>query len=455
MKEIEKYLIENYNKAKINSKDISKGDVFLALSGKKTHGNDFINEAFDNGAKYVITDMFSDVISSNQNIVVVENIHDYLLDIAKIKRKLFKGKIIGVTGSVGKTSVKENLKYFLSHLSKVSASIKSYNNLLGIVVSLINLDLLSDYLIVEMGTNNFSEIKELTSIVMPSQIIITNILPTHLEKLINTRNIAIEKADIYNPQYNSKAELVILPNSNIDEQLLVKIAKKNKIKNIQTFGDNSKLSYNIEKIHKIDEIYVKLYLSYEGKIIYLIINNNQLYRLNNILICFIIFSYNKLDINLFLSLAKNIPLLSGRGKHNEIFFYNKKINFIDESYNASPETMKNCINYFIDLKIKKNQKKILILGDMKELGKQELLFHIDLLDYISQKKLKNVIICGELMQLALNKLDNNKILFMQNINLISEFLKKILNDNDIILIKGSNSSITNKLAEKFLQKGDF
>ena len=455
MKEINKYLIHNHNKAKISSQNISKGDVFLALAGVKTHGNNYILDALKNGARYVLTDIRFDGMPINKNIIVVKNIHNYLLEIAIIKRKLFKGKVIGVTGSVGKTSVKENLQYLLSPFFKVSASIKSYNNLLGVVISLINADLLSDFLIFEMGTNNFSEIKELTSVVMPSQIIITNIFPTHLEKLINTKNIAKEKADIFNPKYNSKVELAILPNENIDEQFLVKIAKKNKIKNIQTFGGKSKLCLKIKKIRNINKQFVMVSLEYKNSIIDLTINNNQIYKLNNILICFLIFKYNKLDFSFFLSKIKKIPLLVGRGKHSKIIFYKRKINFIDESYNASPETMKNCVSYFIDLEIKKNKKKVLILGDMKELGKHELKFHVEILNYVCQKKIENVIICGELMQLALSKLNDNNILHMTNINEIFQYLKKILNNDDIILIKGSNSSLTNKLSEEFLKKGDF
>ena len=138
--------------------------------------------------------------------------------------------------------------------------------------------------------------------------------------------------------------------------------------------------------------------------------------------------------------------------HNIISINNKKINIIDESYNASPITMKNSIDYLINYKCKENQKKFLILGDMYELGNNELIFHIDILKYIKKKNLDNVIICGELMKIALEKTNNSKIVFMPNIKLILEYLKKFLKNNDIILIKGSNSSLTNKLTKKLLKK---
>ena len=455
MKEIKKYLIQNYNKVKINSQNIVNGDVFVALAGENTHGSEYILDALDKGAKYIITDKHLKNSLENKNILVVSDTLGFLFEIATYKRNLFNGKIIGITGSIGKTSVKENLKYFLSSVSKVSASIESYNNFLGIIISLINIDLLSDFAIFEIGTNNFSEIKELTSIIMPSQIIITNIFPTHLEKLINTRNVAKEKSDIFNPKYNSNAELVILPNHNIDEAFLIKLAKNKSIPNIFTFGNNYESNLKIFKIIKKNKNYSELHLDYKNKIIHFIINNNQLHRVNNFLICFLIYKYNNFDIDIFITLAKHVPLLEGRGKHNIISINDKKINLIDESYNASPETMKSCINYYNELKSKKNQKKYLILGDMKELGEKALNFHIELLDYVTSKKIDIVIICGELMQLALDKINNDKILFMLNKKSILEYLEKNLNINDIVLIKGSNSSITSKLSKELLKKGDF
>ena len=131
---------------------------------------------------------------------------------------------------------------------------------------------------------------------------------------------------------------------------------------------------------------------------------------------------------------------------------NKKIYLIDESYNASPQTMKTCVNYFIDLKTNFNQKKIIILGEMKELGDNAIDFHIDLINYISEKNIENVIICGKLMQIALSKTLNKNILCKFDSESVLNYIEKIVKDNDIVLIKGSNSSPTNDLAKKILKK---
>ena len=169
------YLLENKNKLKINSNDILNGDVFVSLQGTNTHGNIYIKHALKKGARFIITDKKSGLGDGENNILLVKETLGFLLKIASEKRNIFKGKVIGITGSVGKTTIKENLKFFLSTVSKVSASIKSYNNYLGVLISIINIDLNSNFAIFEIGTNNFNEIKNLTSIIIPQQIIITNI----------------------------------------------------------------------------------------------------------------------------------------------------------------------------------------------------------------------------------------------------------------------------------------
>ena len=444
--------MNNFDKIKIHSNQINKGDVFLALAGKKNHGNDFIEDAIKKGASYIITDKKIDINSHNENIVVVKNSLHFLKKISVEKRKLYNGKVIGITGSIGKTSIKENLKFFLNSYFIISASIKSYNNYLGVIISLINLNLKSDFAIFEIGTNDFYEIRKLTSLVKPSQVIISNIYQTHLENLINTRNVAIEKSDIFNPKYNSLAELLIIPNENIDEKFIIKQAKKYNINNIISIGRSLNSDIKILGLKNKKDLSINVKIKNKDKIINFYINKNQIHRINNILCCFAIFIYNKINLNYFTSLTNNIPEIEGRGKINQININKKKINFIDESYNASPQSMKICIDYFQKIKIEKEQKKLLILGDMKELGNNSLNYHIEILEYLVTKKLSNVIICGELLKIALDKICNKNILNMDDINSIIEYAKKNLKNNDIVLIKGSNSSLTRNLALKLLKK---
>ena len=452
MKKLTKYLIYNFDKIKIHSDNIIKGDVFLALAGKNNHGNDFIEDAIKNGASYIITDLQTDLSTHNKNIITVQNSLQFLKEISVEKRKLYNGKVIGITGSIGKTSIKENLKFFLNSYFIISASIKSYNNYLGVIISLINLNLKSDFAIFEIGTNDFYEIRRLTSLVKPSQIIISNIFQTHLENLINTRNIAIEKSDIFNPKYNSLAKLLIIPNEKKDEKFIIKKAKIYNINKIISIGRSLNSDIKILSLKNEKNLTINVKIKSNDEVINFYINKSQIHRINNILCCLAIFIYNKINIKYFTSLTNKIPEIEGRGKINQINLDKKIINLIDESYNASPQSMKICIDYFKKIKTKKEQKKIIILGDMKELGENSLNYHIELLEYIVKKKLSNVIICGELLKIALDKISNKNILNMDDINSIIEFAKKNLKNNDIVLIKGSNSSLTRNLALKLLKK---
>ena len=452
MKKLTKYLIYNFDKIKIHSDNINKGDVFLALAGKNNHGNDFIEDAIKNGASYIITDLQTDLSTHNKNIITVQNSLQFLKEISVEKRKLYNGKVIGITGSIGKTSIKENLKFFLNSYFIISASIKSYNNYLGVIISLINLNLKSDFAIFEIGTNDFYEIRRLTSLVKPSQIIISNIFQTHLENLINTRNIAIEKSDKFNPKYNSLAKLLIMPNEKKDEKFIIKKAKKYNINKIISIGRSLNSDIKILNLKNKKDLTINVEIKNKEEIINFYINKNQLHRIDNILCCLAIFIYNKINIKYFTSLTSKIPEIEGRGKINQINLDKKIINLIDESYNASPQSMKICVDYFKKIKTKKEQKKIIILGDMKELGENSLNYHIELLEYIVKKKLSNVIICGELLKIALDKISNKNIFNMDDINSIIEFAKKNLKNNDIVLIKGSNSSLTRNLALKLLKK---
>ena len=137
----EEYVILNNEKIKISSKDITKGDIFIALKGNNFHGNKFIKSSITKGAKYCLTDKKGYI--DHDKIIFVKDIFNYLIKLAIKKRNLYEGKVIGITGSAGKTTLKETLAFFLKKDYIISYSKKSYNNKLGVIVSLLNLNLKS------------------------------------------------------------------------------------------------------------------------------------------------------------------------------------------------------------------------------------------------------------------------------------------------------------------------
>ena len=346
---IENYIINNENKLKINSNEIANGDIFLALQGNNYHGNQFIESSINNGAKFCLTDKKNHIPSNSEKIVFVENIFFFLSDLVKKKRKLFKGKVIGITGSAGKTTLKEALSFFLRKKYKVSSSNRSYNNFLGVILTILNMNLKAKFAVFELGTNNFGEIKKIVQLVLPSQVIITNIQSTHLANFKNKRKIAIEKSDIFNPKYNPNIRSLIFLNINKEENLLLNYAHKYQIKKIITIGQTQNSNCYISEIKKKNNKYL-VNLIINKKNYTLTTKTNILHRIRNIIFCLALFNYNKLGVDIILKNFNKFKPVVGRGLIYEKKINNKKIKFIDETYNANPDTMKQSIEYFHSMK---------------------------------------------------------------------------------------------------------
>ena len=447
--EFEKYILKKSNKVKISSKEISKGDIFLALKGKNFHGNQFINSSLRRGAKYCLTDNKN--FAKNSKIIYVNNVINYLNNLALKKRDLYKGKVIGITGSAGKTTLKETLAFFLKRNEIISFSKKSYNNKLGVLISLLNINLNSTYSIFEIGTNNFGEIKNLTKIVKPTEIFITNIQSTHLQSFRSKKNIAKEKADIFNSKYNNqKRRLFLNINSDFENMLIQKAKKENNLNLVLINELNTK--YFIKKIIDKNKFH-RVYFSINKKKLVLDIKNPIRFRLINLLFCFAFFDQNSLKTNIITKWQKYLKPVDGRGLIHNILINKKKIKVIDESYNSNPDTMTQSIDYFTNIK-KKDSQKILILGNMNELGKNTYKLHFNLLTELDKSDFKFVILCGEFFRRSIIKLNNpkNEFIYIEKRNEIMEFLNKKIHNNDIILIKCSNSTEVNKFAKNLLKK---
>ncbi len=448
---LEKYIISSRDKLKISSKDIKKGDIFLALKGSRYHGNKFIKLSLIKGAKYCLTDNKN--YQKNKNVILVENIFDYLKEIAIKKRKLYKGKVIGITGSAGKTTLKESLAFFLKKDFTISYSQKSYNNELGVLISLLNLNLKSTYSIFEIGTNNFGEIEYLTKIVQPTEIFITNIQPTHLENFKTKKNIAKEKSNIFISKHNKQKRRLYLNILSNNEKLLLNKAKKQKnLKIIRIDKDSNK--YFLKKIINKGDGY-EVTFCINKKIFNIKLKSIVMFRIHNLLFCLAFFSENKINIQSIIKRERFLKPVNGRGLSHTIKLNNKNIKIIDESYNANPETMNQSIEYFSNMKNKHNNK-ILILGNMNELGVESDLIHLKLLKFVNKYSFKFVILCGEILGRSIRKLINpiNEYIYLEDKNKIMKYLNKKVHNNDIILIKCSNSTQVNIFTKDLLKKGN-
>ncbi len=443
---ISKYIINNQSKIKINSKDVKKNDVFIALKGKKYHGNKFIEDAFVAGAKYCITDKEYNKSSIKKNVLYLNNVFSFLKALSIQKRSLFSGEVIGITGSAGKTSLKEYLKFFLEKKYKISASIKSYNNDLGVMISILNMNINSHFAIFEIGTNNFFEIRELTKLVKPSQTFITNILSTHLENFKNKKNIAKEKSDIFNKKYNPKVETLYFQMNTKEEKIINNIAKKQKIKQIIKTGQVG-LDCYVKKIKKKKFNY-QIDLKILNKNYSFILDKYEESHISNLIFVLVFFVTNKIDTNIIFRNKGKWPKIDGRGSVHKILLNGINIQLIDQSYNANPETMIQSIKNFSQIE-KKGYQKIIILGDMNELGSDKMNFHKKVLNETNQYSFDNVILSGDLFKKALKMLPDikSKYIYRSSSKGIMSYLNNNLHKKAMIMAKCSNATEVNKFVK--------
>jgi len=432
----------HFNGLSTDTRKIKKNDLFLSIKGKKRDGHRFINEALKKGASCVISS--SPFKIKNKKIIKVKNSISFLNLFAKLKRDNSLAKIVAITGSAGKTSLKNLLKDILLNFGQTFASPKSFNNHYGVPISLSNLNFKDKFGIFEVGMSKAGEIKKLTKLIKPHIGVITNIGEAHLENFKNISGIAKAKSEIIE---NVKAGgSIILNRDDKYFNFLRKKAKKYSLK-IITFGKHKGSDICVRKIIKKEKL-TKILVMIKDKKINLEIRDLNIY---NVLASLAILSELNLDIYKVIKIFKYFELTEGRGKEYAITRYKKIFKLIDESYNASPISVKNAINKFSSIK-KNNLKKYLILGDMLELGTRSQKYHEELSKVINKSDIDKVFIKGKKTIFTykhLNKEKRGNIL--QSNEDIDLSLRNLISNNDYLMIKGSNATGLNSFSKKMIK----
>ena len=429
------------DKVRINSKEVNKNDIFFAIKGKKNDGNKYIGEAFKNKASLVVVNKVQNKFNSKRQIKV-RNTLKFMTEISKIFRQNIDTNIIAITGSCGKTTLKELLGNVLGKISSVSISPKSYNNKFGVPLSLLNLKHSDEFGVLEVGMDKKGEIDNLTNIIKPNVGLITNINYAHAKNFKNIKQIALAKAEIIKN---------ILPNGfvvlNADDsffKLHKKIAENNNI-NVISFGIKTKKAnvklFNIKKVKKAFRIKVKL----NEKFKYFIISNNFQSNIYNILSALSVISIYKDVLKLNEKIFLDFRSPAGRGDHSTIKIGNKKINLIDESYNSNPLSLKSALKNYDNIDTKK-YRKYLLLGDMMELGAHSKKLHRSIAPLINKTNIDKVFVMGKMVREIFDnivKVKRGRIL--ENKSGIFELIKKDFNNNDYLMIKASNATGFNSI----------
>ena len=427
------------NGVSINSRKINPNDIFVALKGPRFDGHNFISDAFRAGASACIVEKNIDTVldnHGNNKLVVVQNTKNALTAIAKKARDRVNSQIIAITGSVGKTTTKDILKYVLSRQNPTHATYGNYNNHIGVPLSLARMPEDTYYGVFEIGMNKKGEIAPLSCLVKPNIALITSVDAAHLGAFSSISEIALEKANIFEGlQKNKKA---IIP---ADSHYYTELSQ-----NAQIFGAQSILSFGTREGSDyrlldtvLDHFGSKITANIRGKLInYKLKLRGQHMALNSLAV---LAAVDLIGANVEQAAKDLLDILPtpGRGWKSIIKYKQGSFSIIDESYNASPISMLAMINTMALEPIE--NRKILVLGDMLELGKSSRRLHEELAVPIKKARVHYVFTAGQNMKYLNSILPPNvKKTHASDSAALATALKNFVKPGDILAIKGSAGS---------------
>ena len=425
----------------IDTKTLKKNDVFFAIKGKKLNGNNFVSEAFQKGASLAVVNKLS-VKNSSSRQIKVKNTLNFLTKCSKIYRKNLLTKIIAITGSCGKTTLKEMLGSSLNKISKTTYSPKSFNNKYGVPLSILNIKQSDKFGVLEVGMDKKGEIDYLTKIIKPDLGIITNISYAHSKNFSNIKGIANAKAEIIS---NIKPSGTIILNGDDDFFHYHKKIGLNKNLSVLSFGINNQfLSTKLIKVKKKkNKFHLLIKVGNSNYVFYS--NNNNKSNIYNILATLTVINLfcdlKKINRNIFL----NFKSPEGRGDFSKIKIDKKNFNLVDETYNSNPLSLKTAIENFDKIAVNKSNK-YLILGDMLELGKHSIKQHKLISRNINKSNINKVYVYGKFIKETFKGLKKNKkAKILDKKSEIIDLIKQDLNNNDYLMIKGSNATGLHKI----------
>jgi len=414
-----------------DTRTLDKNNFFFAIKGKNFDGNKFAPNALKCGVKIVFCSSKTPVIKPSKDTVILKFTKDLdaLYELSQLVLSKTHALKFAVTGSNGKTSTKEILSTLLSSNWKPLKTFGNFNNQIGVPLTLFKLKPEHSAIVLELGMNQLGEIHLLSDLFKPKYGIITNVQRAHLEFLRTLDNIA-------------KAKCELIPNTSeavavcADSEILIKHAEKHKTKLIR-FSLEKNTDIFMERLISLDidssRFLLKDNLHNETVEVELPLPGRH--NISNYLSAYTVTRLAGLKPEEILSSTKNIKPFSGRYSIHRI----KDITFIDDSYNANPDSMKEGLYNF---SLIKNVRKTAILGDMMELGKDTEAYHTEIGNYITGLEIDSLLTFGD-MATHIGK--GAKAKGMRNIksfldyNELIQYIKKTLKKGEHVFIKASNS----------------
>ena len=414
-----------------DSREVGPGDLFVAMPGTAHDGHEFVAGAFASGAAAALV---STPVDGPH--VLVGDTFQALRQLGQVARGRCAATVIGVTGSVGKTSTKEALFAALDRCrpGQVHRSVKSYNNHTGVPLSLARMPRDCAYAVIEMGMNHAGEIAELTALVRPHAALITAIAPAHIEMLGSIEAIADAKAEIFAGL--EPDGVAVIPNDSDQRDRLLKAARR-QADRIITFGSGDA---DVHAIHAVTaggggSLITAALLERE---LTFTISQRGDHWISNALAVLATVEAIGADVALSGLALADMGGLKGRGERHLVAIDGGTVLLIDESYNANPASMAATLKSLGDER--DIERRIAVLGPMRELGERTAALHADLAPAVMAARIDELILIGPDMEpLAIAIGESAAVHRAASVDEAVAKVLAMLRPGDAVLVKASNS----------------
>lgn len=416
---------QEFSKLSTDTRSLCEGDVFIALRGDSFDGHDFVEIA---EAKKALAIIASRPIKTHLPVFLVNNTRKALGDITAFHRANYAIPVIAITGSCGKTTTKAMLASILNGIGHTLAPESSFNNDIGVPLTLLRLNSNHQYAVIEMGANHRGEIANLCQIARPTVSVITNVGPAHLEGFGSIEGVAEAKGEIYQGLDPEKGIAII----NADERFVTKWQASLYNQKIITFGLLKNADFIAKEIKLSDEGYAEFNLisplgTKKIKLPIMGVHN----VMNALAAAAAAYSVGaSLEV-----IAAGLENVSAVSKRLNKYISSKGAVIIDDTYNANPLS----VTAALELLSQANGGKIFVFGDMAELGEYAEEMHKQIGIQARELGIEKLYTCGKLSRLTAEAFGNNAYHFQDQSALITKLLDAIC-PNVTVLVKGSRSS---------------
>jgi UDP-N-acetylmuramoyl-tripeptide--D-alanyl-D-alanine ligase len=419
-----------------DSRAVGKGDLFFALSGETTDGHGFVADALSRGAAAAVVSR--DVEGARGTLVRVPDTMKALVELGRAARRRSKARIASVTGSVGKTSTKDALRAMLSAQAPTSASVASYNNHVGVPVSLARLPRDAQYGVFEIGMNHPGEIEPLARQVEAHVGVVTNVGPVHIGHMGSEEAVADEKGCLFAGM--AEGAVAVLNRDSHHYERLVGKARHFGVSRIVGFGRSEAADARLVSCNLQDSGSEVAALLHGRRIEYRLGAAGEHWVLNSVAALAVVEALGA-DVSSAAATLAGVKASPGRGARRMLKFGNGTIELLDESYNANPVSVKAMLAVLARTEPQPGGRRILALGDMRELGEGADGYHAGLADAVAASGAAQVFLCGPHMQALWQKLaPAQRGVHRPDSAALAGDLPAVLRAGDVIAVKGSLGS---------------